>query len=67
MKICDNFPILIWLLGKPSDLIFEKLKGGGGGGSVNPKFLSNFSRTNFTMVNGQKCDETLKILEESRY
>ena len=24
MKICDNFPILIWLLGKPSDLIFEK-------------------------------------------
>ena len=29
-----------------------------GGGSANPKFLSNLSRTNFTLVNGQKCDET---------
>ena len=48
-------------LGKPSNLIFGKIWDFGpteGGGSADPKFLSNFSRTNFTMLNGQKCDET---------
>ena len=29
-----------------------------GGVWPNPTFLSNFSKTNFAMVNGQKCDET---------
>ena len=48
-------------LGEPSNLIFGNFWDfvpTEGGGSANPKFLSNFSRTNFTMVNGQKCDET---------
>ena len=48
--------------GKPSNQIFGKFLDfvpTEGGGSANPKFLSNFSRTNFTMVNGQKCDETV--------
>ena len=48
-------------LGKPSNRIFGKIWEFGpteGGGSADPKFLSNFSRTNFTMINGQKCDET---------
>ena len=53
----DNFVIL----GEPSNLIFRKIWDfvpTEGGGSANPNFLSNFSRTNFTMVNGQKCGET---------
>ena len=48
-------------LGEPSNRIFGKNWEFGsteGGGSADPKFLSNFSRTNFTMLNGQKCDET---------
>ena len=47
-------------LGEASNLIFGKNWDfvPTGGGSAYPKFLSNFSRTIFTMVNGQKCDET---------
>ena len=52
-------------LGKPSNRIFGKIwdfgPTEGGGGFADPKFLSNFSRTNFTMLNGQKCDETHSI------
>ena len=53
--------ILVPTLGEPSNRIFGKIWEVGpteGGGSADPKFLSNFSRTTFTMINGQKCDET---------
>ena len=49
------------IIGKSSNRIFGKIWDFGpteGGGSADPKFLSNFSRTNLTMVNGQKCNET---------
>ena len=61
-KICKNkYEVQQSLLGEPSNRIFGKNWEFGpteGGGSADPKFLSNFSRTNFTMINGQKCDET---------
>ena len=59
-KVCV-FIMVVHALGEPSNLIFGKIWDFGpteGGGSADPKFLSNFSRTNFTMLNGQKCDET---------